>query len=196
VLGMLRRGTGKERVGMLVHNKTRIPDDILLPVLDLAKQVVGCVPRKVAVLVRWGSRVHGFADEANLIHATTIGIRPPKSATMPYIPCKGFVTLYIPYKTHTPMETTRAFFLAACHEFKHIRDIHQNLWFGDYHRHWANRPHEKRAVRLTTRISAELQEGRHPSWVQVLKPLSEKLQELSQESRVTIPTTMEKGVGE
>lgn len=162
---------------MIVHNATRIPTKILLPVLRAAKTAVGSVPTKVAVLIKWGAHVHGLANDYSMVRENVMGKKWDETKPHKYIPCQGFITLYLPYDWD-PLFTARSFFSTASHEFKHVKDFKEHKYFGKYNRNWRNRPHEKRAIRTAKGVMAKFDQGRRPDWQDAVINLGIALEEL------------------
>lgn len=136
---------------MKLYNKTKCPDELLRPIIMAAGQRIGARTKIVVKVLgpRRGSQGHASPGQPYIWHLTSkryVGVSRKK-----LIPSDGgWITLHIP-RSHPCCDAlmqAEVFYELCLHEWAHIKDMQERKRFGDYERNWANRPHERRAVRM------------------------------------------------
>ena len=141
-----------------MYNFSGIPDEQMLPFLERAKKLAKCKGDVVCKVTRGGVKVRSQAcpieDVPKWFLSTrqrTKGFKYKKG----YVNTDGGYVLLQPRYRTDPLDMAEQTFWTAVHEFVHIADIQEGLRFGEYGRHWKNRPHEARAVWGTNQAKEE-----------------------------------------
>lgn len=145
-----------------LYNVGPLPDNVLYPVLALAKRLVGCKGDVIAKVTRGGYRSRSVALRACGVRKFALGTRYEKQGSMKLVPTDGGWVILRPYTEfpitrHTARGVESTFnkdgiriaeylFSTACHEFAHVKEFQEGATFGKYNLRWKNRPHEVRAV--------------------------------------------------
>lgn len=152
---------------MKLYNHTAIPDEILEPVLRWAAKVVRPRVRHNKVIVRINRakyNISGRAKAATWVRKFALArteytkgsdyrklrkgeVKTDGGWMICRIPKAG-QPLVCPSQTwRDPLYIAEKFFWLCVHEWAHVRDAQSDEpgLFRDYHKHWANRPHEIRA---------------------------------------------------
>lgn len=156
---------------MKLYNRTKIPDELLYPLLVAAGRSVGARTAKVVVKItgtRFSSACRGKASNYTSVRR---GFLTGCSRHKQRISCDGFFRLVIPTKPiwsdNDALQIAQRVYEIAQHEFGHVRDYQSTLpdlaWSHQrsYRRRprWADRPEEKRAMKYVQAASEKTTNG-------------------------------------
>jgi len=148
---------------MKLYNRTDLPDRLLERVLyHAAKNVGGVRTSGVVVLVKptrsiWYSR--SCAHRSMIYEWYAKGWTPKQCQARRdagknplgrlIITDGGWIEIKL-YINRDPFYGSMNFYEVAAHEWRHVKDYQRGVKFGDYHRLYRNRPHEKRAMQAAS----------------------------------------------
>jgi hypothetical protein len=128
-------------------NESALPDGPLETLLQHAAVAAHCRGPVVAVVKRGGFHQHGKARRATQVRSSVTGRLVTTHAGYIVVwPMTGWYHAGYDY-----LKDFEFFFRMLIHEFAHVHDFQKGKAFGQYKRRWANRPHERRAIRAEHR---------------------------------------------
>lgn len=146
-----------------LYNFSSIPDNALLPVLQIAKRAARCRGNIVVKVTKGGSYTQSHAMLCDWVSKFFLSKRRYTKSSGKTELKKGRVytdggcVILSPRSKHDPLEFALDLFETVIHEFAHIRDRQDNKSFTDYNRQWKNRPHERRAIAATQDVMSNIE---------------------------------------
>ena len=144
---------------MKVFNHTKIPDELLKPILYRSAKAVGSIrTQKVVIKITTSQYSYSGHVKPCRIMAYRLWYLEGRYSDKPSKQIMlrsdgGYMFLRIPVNrfTQDPIAFAENVFNLASHEWQHIKDLQKNNRFGEYNRNWRNRPHERRAITAAKR---------------------------------------------
>lgn len=153
---------------MKIYNSTQVGTEGLKAIVKHAAKTCHLVTKNAVFIFRTGQWVRGKFEtlkyggyyEGYLKHERCAygddGRGEWKSNNLIFAR-PGFIwTWFSPWQD--ALSTAESVYLTLVHECKHAKDAQKGLHFGEYHRRWKNRPHERRAIAAKERACADLAE--------------------------------------
>ena len=152
---------------MKLYNKTKIPDDILSPLLVAAGRAVGTRTTAVVVKVtqaQWYAGCKGVAINATQVarwHLEGKSRRKDGSYKEGYIDTDGgYIKLTLPRWRfgYDALDLAQTVYRVAIHEWQHIKDFQDFVWYNpaERRRRHDNRPWEKAAIAATSKATKRI----------------------------------------
>ena len=140
-----------------LYNNSKIPDNLILPVLQYAFRKTRCHGDVVVKVTRGGIHTRSKAERAFSVARWFLSRRSRTKADKlrtGWVKTNGgYVILQPLLDTHLdPILMATSIMDTAIHEFVHIKDFQTGKRFAEYNRNWRNRPHEMRAMMGTRDI--------------------------------------------
>lgn len=133
-----------------LYNKSQCPDEILRPIIAAAGRRIGA-RTGVVVKVLGPCRGHqGHAKHQFRVYSWHLTQKRTKRLGRSIATDGGWIELHVPrrHPADNHLMLAEQFYRLCLHEWGHIKDFQDGKRFGDYDKRWANRPHERRAIRM------------------------------------------------
>ena len=127
----------------IASNTTKVPNEVILPLLEKAAKAIHMHAGKVAVWIRKG--LPGYYSGRAWCNCDMI-----KMPSGNWKRCKGLFAIVVK-PSFDNLRRAGEIYNTTLHELAHIHDGHLGKRFCDYNKLWKNRPHEKRAINACKR---------------------------------------------
>ena len=135
-----------------LYNFSPFSDEVLVPVLNLAKSSLPCHGNVIVKVTRGGWYVHSMARPCDYVSKAILSkTKKTKSGKnrKGWVNTDGGYVILSPGYYEDSLLMATEFFKVAVHEFAHVRDFQRKEKFTGYNKRWKNRPHERRAIHAT-----------------------------------------------